>query len=78
MLTARGPHLPPVVEVKQRIEAFVDDQDHVAATAPVTAVRAAPGHELLAPKGDAAVAAVTRAHRDSYRVDEHCSETPTP
>jgi hypothetical protein len=66
VLGAPRPYLAPVVKMEERIEALLDNQDHVASTAPVATVWSAARHELLAPKGNATVAAVASAHCDPY------------
>ena len=78
VLAAVGPHVTPVVKMKERVEAFVDNQDHVPSAPAVAAVWPTAGHILLTPKGNATVAAVAGADRNSYRVDEHDSDRPPP
>ena len=60
-----------VAEVDQRVVALRRLHDDVAAAAAVAAGRAAAGHELLAPKGHAAVAAVAGFHSDFGFIDKH-------
>jgi hypothetical protein len=64
-----------VVEVEEGVDAFVDDQYHVAATPSVATVGTATGDILFATKGNATVAAITRSHGEPYRVNKHGSDT---
>src|SRR5262249_5961291 len=63
--------VPLVVEVEERGHGRISLEDHVAAVAPVAAVRAASGHELLTPEADAARAAVASLDEHVDLVDEH-------
>ena len=58
-------------EVHQRIVALAGFHDDVAALAAVSARRAAPRHELLPPKGHAAIAAVPRLNPNFRLIDKH-------
>src|SRR5690606_34730526 len=58
VLAARRLVVAPVLEVEQRAELRVGDQDDAAAVTAVAAGRAAARHVRLAAEGDAAVAAV--------------------
>src|SRR6185369_5209422 len=66
------PRLVParVAEVDQRVEVAVGERPDAAAAAAVAAVRAAERDELLAPKAQAAVAAVAGSDLDGRFVDE--------
>src|SRR5580700_3539278 len=69
-------------EVRQRVDAGDGAQVDAAAEAPVTAVRAAQRHELLAPETAAAAAAVAGLHFRLGLVDEFhrgtLAQTKTP
>ena len=58
-------------EFQERVFLVVGDQVDAAAVAAVTAARTAPRDELLPPKGNATVTAVSGVHRDFGFVDEH-------
>jgi hypothetical protein len=45
---------------------------NAASVTPVSPVRPAPGHVLLAAKADAATTARSRDHHDAGSVNEHC------
>lgn len=49
-------------EIIERKQTSVGLEQHAATVAAIAAVRAAAGHEFFAPEGDAAVAALARAH----------------
>jgi hypothetical protein len=66
MLAAFSPYLAPVMEVEEGVQAFFDNENHIPAAAPVATIRPATWHVLLTPEGNAAIAAVTGAHRDPY------------
>src|SRR6266581_457417 len=67
------PPQSPAVEIKQRRRAGIDLDDHIAAAASVTPVRAAKRLELLPVDGGAAMAAVARldAHLSLIRELSH-------
>ena len=69
-LAAARPPQRPAVEVEQRRRAGIDLDDHIAAAAAVTAVRAAERLELLPVDGRAAVAAVACLHPQLGLVSE--------
>src|SRR5436190_9266954 len=60
-----------VTELEQRVLLRVGDKIDIAAVAAIAAARAALRDELLPSKGDAAVPAVSGAHRDFGFVNEH-------
>ena len=70
------PEVALVAVVDQGVEAFDRLDDDVAAVAAVAAVRAAELDELLAPEGQAAVAAVAALHEDLGLVDEPHGPNP--
>ncbi len=63
--------LPSVLEFDQRILSRVDGENHIAAAAAVSAVRAALGDIFFAAEGNAAVAAVARLDVDIGLVNKH-------
>ena len=67
---AVGPVPVVVLQVGQRCHRPASDQIHRAAVPAITAIRAAPGHELLVPERQAAIAAVAGQHPDLDLVDE--------
>ena len=74
VLAALGLVLGVVAEVDQGVVALGADHDDVAAAAAVAAGGTAAGHELLAPEGHAAVAAVAGFDANFCFIDEHLSE----
>ena len=67
-----------VAEVDERVVALAGFHDDVAAAAAVAAGGAAAGHELLAPEGHAAVAAVAGLYANFGFIDEHCAFSSVP
>ena len=67
---ARG-EAPREAEGVERVQAAVGDERHAPAVPAVPAGGPAPGHELLAPEGDAAIATVAPGDVDDGFVDEH-------
>ena len=60
-----------IAEMDQRVVALRTDHDDIAATAAVAARGTAAGHELLAPEGHAAVAAVAGFDANFCFINEH-------
>jgi len=60
-----------IAEVDQSIVALRGNHDNVAAAAAIASGRTAAGHELLAPKGHAAVAAVAGLDANFCFINEH-------
>ena len=67
---ARG-EAPLESEGVQRVQSPVGDERHAPAVPAVPAGGPAPGHELLTPEGDAAIATVASGDVDDSFVYEH-------
>jgi len=63
-----------IAQVEEGVVVEGRHDNDVAAAAAIAAGRAALGDELLAPEGQAAVAAVAGLHVDFYLIDEHGKE----
>src|SRR5262249_17984142 len=70
VLAAVGLVVALVLEVEQRRQRVVGDDDHAATVAPVAAGRATAWYTILAPERSGAVAAVAGLHLDGGLVDE--------
>src|SRR5690349_16253213 len=71
MAAALGIVLRIEPKVKQRVVVRAGNQHDIPAPAAIAARRAAARDVFLAPKREAAIAAVTGFHPDSYFVDKH-------
>jgi transketolase N-terminal domain/subunit len=71
VLAALALVLGVIAEVDQRVVALRADHDDIAAAAAVAARWTAAGHELFAPEGHAAVAAVAGLDANFCFIDEH-------
>ncbi len=76
VLAAFGTMVTLMAKIDQRIQTAVADQQDTAAVTAVTAIRAALGDELFAPKAHAAVAAIPGLDLDNRFVDEFHASAP--